>query len=66
MMKKGILVILSAFIFFTGCDNLMNTLEAHFRRVEFFAVSSVGDGGNGAPFKPEGIDEVLRWLMDNI
>ena len=48
------------------CDNLMNTLEAHFRRVEFFAVSSVGDGGNGAPFKPEGIDEVLRWLMDNI
>ncbi len=48
------------------CDNLMNTLEAHFRRVEFFAVSSVGDGGNGTPFKPEGIDEVLRWLMDNI
>ena len=48
------------------CDNLVNTLESHFKRVEFFAVSSVGTGGNGTPFKPEGVDEVLRWLMDNI
>lgn len=48
------------------CDNLVNTLEAHFRRVEFFAVSSVGKGGNGTSFKPEGIDDVLRWLMGSI
>lgn len=48
------------------CDNMVNTLEGHFKRVEFFAVSSVGTGGNGTPFKPEGVDEVLRWLMDNI
>ena len=48
------------------CDNLVNVLEAHFKRVEFFAISSVGNGGNGTAFKPEGVNEVLRWLIDNI
>lgn len=49
------------------CDNLVNTLELHFKRerVKYFAVTAVGSGGDGRAFRPEGISEVLRWLLDS-
>lgn len=47
------------------CDNLVNTLETHFKRVEFFAISAVGKGGDGHAFKPEGVSNVIRWLLNN-
>lgn len=48
------------------CDNLINTLESSFRKVRFFAISSVGNGGNGSAFRPEGYDKLIRWLLSNI
>lgn len=48
------------------CDNLINTLESNFRKVKFFAISSVGNGGNGSAFHPEGYDELIRWLLSSI
>ena len=48
------------------CDNLVRTLERSFSKVEFFSITAVGSGGNGRPFEPEGIDEVLKWLLQTI
>lgn len=48
------------------CDNLVRTLERNFSKVEFFSISAVGSGGNGRTFEPEGVDEVLKWLLQTV
>ncbi len=48
------------------CNNLVNTLELHFKRVKYFAVTAVGAGGDGKAFQPEGISDVMQWLLYNI
>lgn len=46
-----------------GCVNLIKTLDNSFKKVEFFAATFVGDGGNGNPFKPSGLSQLLRRML---
>ena len=48
------------------CINLVNKVEMNFHKVEYFAVSATGSGGDGKAFQPEGISDVLKWLLSNI
>lgn len=48
------------------CGNLISTMERNFKRIEFFSISAVGSGKAGKAFNPEGISDVLVWLIKNI
>ncbi len=47
-----------------GSGNLLSLLESNFRKVRCFAVGSVGSGGDGKAFSPVGLDEMLKWMLD--
>ena len=53
-----------AFLSRFGNGNLLALLEANFRKVRCFAVGSVGSGGNGRAFSPVGLDEMLKWILE--
>ena len=46
--------------------NLIQMLTKSFKKVEYFAVSSVGAGGNGQAYDPQGIERVLKWILNNV
>lgn len=55
-----------AFLARFGSGNLLSLLEANFRKVRCFAVGSVGSGGNGKAFSPVGLDEMLKWMLEEV
>lgn len=55
-----------AFLKRCECANFISTVERSFLKCRFFAVASVGEGGNGRPFAPEGVCDVIKWLLENV
>ena len=47
-----------------GEYNFVNSLKAHFKSVQFFCASALGHSPNGTPFKPQGVEDPLLWLID--
>ena len=47
-------------------SNFIQKFEKTFSKVKFFVVSSSGGASVGQKFKPQGIDEVMQWMLDNI
>ena len=48
------------------CGNLLSLLDSSFSKVSCFAVGAVGQGGNGSQFAPSGLDEMLKWIFQEI
>ena len=48
-----------------SCQNLKGLFEEHFEKYRFFAVSAFGANRPDHSFSPEGISEVINWLLEN-
>lgn len=46
------------------CSNLMGQIEHSFKKCRFFAISAIGRNQTGS-FSPEGLDEVITWLLQS-
>ena len=49
-----------------GSSNFVVKLEKTFSKIKFFAVSSTGGAPEGSLFFPRGVDDVAKWLFDNL
>lgn len=47
-------------------ENLLNTLKAKFKSIQFFTCSALGHVENGESFNPEGVEEPALWLIDKV
>ena len=46
--------------------NFLNSLKSKFRTIQFFTSSSLGHNMDGTPFRAQGVEDPVLWLIDKI